>query len=294
MGRGRLALRRLARRPRGESWCRGNAACARRSRARDGVAASRPQARRDPRARRRCPRAPCRRGCATDLGRGGQAAQGSAGRGRPRDVDVHDGCRRGAYARRPDGADGRLAGRRGQARLHDARCRSASSARSRPSTSRSTSSPTRSPPRSRPAAQSCSSLRRRRHSRRCCSPSWRTRLDFRPAGSTSLVGPSAEIGDVIVEDERVKLITFTGSGAVGWGIRARAAKKRVGLELGNATPVIVEGRREHRRRRDALRCKCVRLRRPELYLGTADLRPPQRLRRFQGALRAESRGARRR
>ena len=55
-----------------------------------------------------------------------------------------------------------------------------------------------------------------------------------------VVGPSSEIGDVIVEDERVKLITFTGSGEVGWEIRERSPKKRVGLELGNATPVIVE------------------------------------------------------
>jgi acyl-CoA reductase-like NAD-dependent aldehyde dehydrogenase len=62
-----------------------------------------------------------------------------------------------------------------------------------------------------------------------------------PAGWLNvLVGPSAEIGDVLVEDERVRLITFTGSSGVGWGIRERAAKKRVNLELGNATPVIVE------------------------------------------------------
>src|SRR6266516_3988043 len=54
-----------------------------------------------------------------------------------------------------------------------------------------------------------------------------------------VVGPAAEIGDVIVADERVKLITFTGSSGVGWGIAERAAKKRVKLELGNATPVIV-------------------------------------------------------
>jgi acyl-CoA reductase-like NAD-dependent aldehyde dehydrogenase len=37
----------------------------------------------------------------------------------------------------------------------------------------------------------------------------------------------------------VKAITFTGSGPVGWGIKERAAKKKVNLELGNATPVIV-------------------------------------------------------
>ena len=61
-----------------------------------------------------------------------------------------------------------------------------------------------------------------------------------PGWLNVVVGPASEIGDVIVEDERVKLITFTGSGAVGWGIRERAFKKRVGLELGNATPVIVE------------------------------------------------------
>jgi len=56
---------------------------------------------------------------------------------------------------------------------------------------------------------------------------------------TVLVGPSAEIGDVLVEDERVRMITFTGSSGVGWGIAERAAKKRVRLELGNSTPVVV-------------------------------------------------------
>lgn len=54
-----------------------------------------------------------------------------------------------------------------------------------------------------------------------------------------VVGSSSEIGDVLIEDERVKLLSFTGSGAVGWGLRERAPKKRVALELGNATPVIV-------------------------------------------------------
>jgi acyl-CoA reductase-like NAD-dependent aldehyde dehydrogenase len=62
-----------------------------------------------------------------------------------------------------------------------------------------------------------------------------------PAGWLNvLVGPSAEIGDVLVEDERVRLITFTGSAEVGWKLRERAARKKVNLELGNATPVIVE------------------------------------------------------
>jgi acyl-CoA reductase-like NAD-dependent aldehyde dehydrogenase len=61
-----------------------------------------------------------------------------------------------------------------------------------------------------------------------------------PGWLNIVVGPSAEIGDVLVHDERVKLISFTGSVPVGWGIRERAPKKRVTLELGNATPVIVE------------------------------------------------------
>jgi acyl-CoA reductase-like NAD-dependent aldehyde dehydrogenase len=56
-----------------------------------------------------------------------------------------------------------------------------------------------------------------------------------------LVGPSGEIGDVLVEDDRVRMITFTGSSGVGWGIAERAARKRVRLELGNSTPVVVAG-----------------------------------------------------
>jgi acyl-CoA reductase-like NAD-dependent aldehyde dehydrogenase len=61
-----------------------------------------------------------------------------------------------------------------------------------------------------------------------------------PPGWLNVVcGPAGEIGDVLVEDERVKLITFTGSAPVGWRIRERAPRKRVNLELGNATPVIV-------------------------------------------------------
>jgi len=62
-----------------------------------------------------------------------------------------------------------------------------------------------------------------------------------PAGWLNVVvGPASEIGGVLVEDERVRAITFTGSGEVGWKLAERAPRKRVKLELGNATPVIVE------------------------------------------------------
>src|SRR6185437_747942 len=61
-----------------------------------------------------------------------------------------------------------------------------------------------------------------------------------PAGWLNvIVGRASEIGDVLVEDDRVKLITFTGSGDVGWGLQERAPRKRVKLELGNSTPVVV-------------------------------------------------------
>ena len=54
-----------------------------------------------------------------------------------------------------------------------------------------------------------------------------------------LVGPPEEIADVLIQDERVALMTFTGSAAIGWDLARRAHRKRVTLELGNSTPVIV-------------------------------------------------------
>src|SRR3954451_8907878 len=56
---------------------------------------------------------------------------------------------------------------------------------------------------------------------------------------TVLVGPAAEIGAVLVTEERIRLITFTGSSGVGWGLAERAPQKRVRLELGNSTPVVI-------------------------------------------------------
>jgi acyl-CoA reductase-like NAD-dependent aldehyde dehydrogenase len=62
-----------------------------------------------------------------------------------------------------------------------------------------------------------------------------------PAGWLSVLpGRASDVGDVLVEDDRVRMLTFTGSAEVGWGLRTRAARKKVALELGNASPVIVE------------------------------------------------------
>ena len=66
-----------------------------------------------------------------------------------------------------------------------------------------------------------------------------TEAGLPPGWLNVLVGPASEIGDVLIEDERVNALTFTGSGAVGWKLAERAPKKRVKLELGNATPVII-------------------------------------------------------
>jgi acyl-CoA reductase-like NAD-dependent aldehyde dehydrogenase len=68
-----------------------------------------------------------------------------------------------------------------------------------------------------------------------------TEAGLPPGWLSVVVGPASEIGDVLVEDERVRAITFTGSSEIGWRLRERAARKRVNLELGNSTPVIVHG-----------------------------------------------------
>lgn len=62
-----------------------------------------------------------------------------------------------------------------------------------------------------------------------------------PADQLGVVtGSGGTVGNAIVEHDDVAMITFTGSPPVGWGIKARAPRKKVGLELGNNAPVIIE------------------------------------------------------
>jgi acyl-CoA reductase-like NAD-dependent aldehyde dehydrogenase len=62
-----------------------------------------------------------------------------------------------------------------------------------------------------------------------------------PAEQLSVVtGGGGTVGNALVDHPEVAMITFTGSPPVGWGIRARAPRKKVGLELGNNAPVIIE------------------------------------------------------
>ncbi len=61
-----------------------------------------------------------------------------------------------------------------------------------------------------------------------------------PDGWVNVVcGSGAKIGSALTEDERVGAISFTGSAAVGWDIRARAPRKKVNLELGSTAPLVV-------------------------------------------------------
>jgi glyceraldehyde-3-phosphate dehydrogenase (NADP+) len=60
-----------------------------------------------------------------------------------------------------------------------------------------------------------------------------------PADALSVFPCSIENTARLVEDDRIKLLSFTGSAAVGWGLKTRAGRKRVTLELGGNAAVIV-------------------------------------------------------
>jgi acyl-CoA reductase-like NAD-dependent aldehyde dehydrogenase len=60
-----------------------------------------------------------------------------------------------------------------------------------------------------------------------------------PAGALNVLPLANEDAAPLVEDPRIKMLTFTGSGAVGWALKARAGKKRVTLELGGNAAAVV-------------------------------------------------------
>jgi len=61
----------------------------------------------------------------------------------------------------------------------------------------------------------------------------------RPAGGLSILPLPNEEADALICDDRLKLLSFTGSSRVGWQLKAKSAKKRVVLELGGNAAVIV-------------------------------------------------------
>ena len=60
-----------------------------------------------------------------------------------------------------------------------------------------------------------------------------------PAGALNVVPASVEVARPLVTDDRFRMLTFTGSAAVGWDLKRLAGKKRVALELGGNAAVIV-------------------------------------------------------
>ena len=61
-----------------------------------------------------------------------------------------------------------------------------------------------------------------------------------PKGSFSILPCSRDGADLFTEDERLKLLSFTGSPGVGWALKAKAGKKKVVLELGGNAAAVVD------------------------------------------------------
>ncbi len=61
-----------------------------------------------------------------------------------------------------------------------------------------------------------------------------------PAGAFSILPCRREGADLFTEDERLELLSFTGSPGVGWDLKRRAGKKKVVLELGGNAAAVVD------------------------------------------------------
>ena len=64
--------------------------------------------------------------------------------------------------------------------------------------------------------------------------------DILPEGAFSILPAARHGADLFTEDERLKLLSFTGSPGVGWDLKAKAGKKKVVLELGGNAAVIID------------------------------------------------------
>lgn len=64
--------------------------------------------------------------------------------------------------------------------------------------------------------------------------------DILPEGAFSILPASRDGADLFTTDERLKLLSFTGSPGVGWDLKSKAGKKKVILELGGNAAVVVD------------------------------------------------------
>lgn len=60
-----------------------------------------------------------------------------------------------------------------------------------------------------------------------------------PKGAVSILPASRAAGNQLVTDERIKLLSFTGSDSVGWQMKKHCGKKKITLELGGNAGVII-------------------------------------------------------
>jgi len=60
-----------------------------------------------------------------------------------------------------------------------------------------------------------------------------------PPGQVNFVTCNHEEGTALITDERIKMVSFTGSPEVGWQLKAQCGKKKITLELGGNAGVIV-------------------------------------------------------
>lgn len=64
--------------------------------------------------------------------------------------------------------------------------------------------------------------------------------DVLPEGAFSILPAHRDGAELFTTDDRLKLLSFTGSPDVGWALKAKAGKKKVVLELGGNAAVIID------------------------------------------------------
>ena len=100
--------------------------------------------------------------------------------------------------------------------------------------------------------------------------SYKSRVAF--AGGLSILPSSAKDIGVLMEDDRIKKLTFTGSPAVGWMLKSKAGQKKVTLELGGNAGLIVHSGADIETAIFTRYARCLLLCRSNMYLGSKNLR----------------------